>query len=752
MADRVRLYSERRTSLFLIGKDSNARGKHRHRISSSTRTETRKVPIVGERTQPHRSKRRRLSGHRNGRGDGRSVVPPGSSQNDDSSGQDAEFTEEAHVPKSHAIGQKTSSQPLDPDSSASEDDDVLHVGQEQRKISRAAAERLAADDAEIRALERKLGIKKRKQPGESFNDDDLFGLLGNDEDSGSEAAQKKKQAAEADEWLQRKRKRSKITRALVSVEAAGGKAEESGGISSSVESALEETQSLTDGSSNGDPRQQNLRRGKKPKAQKENPYLPAPLPDAATGATSRYLPPSRRPQDVIDSEGLGKLRKQIKGTLNRLSESNILGITAEIEKLYRDNARQHVSTLLLDAFFGLVADTAPLQDTFMILHGAFLSALHRTLGNEIAAQAIERLVNELEKTLKMQVEGGAIGKKLSNMVALLAEMYNFQIIGSNLMYDYIRIFVADISEGNTELLLKIAKLSGSQLRQDDPSSLKDIAMLLNAAVKKLGSENLSVRTKFMVETIEDLKNGRTKVGQAASSIVLEHTTRMKKTLGTLKRGNVLASEPLQLTLKDIRESDKRGKWWLIGASYRDKTRDDLHGRTNSSSFDKSSQGEATTEATIDLLQLARHERMNTDIRRTIFVTILSANDYKDATERLLKLRLKKSQELEIPKVIIHCASAEKSYNPFYALLSEQLCGKHKLQMAFQFCAWDLFKRLEHDKDGDTSGTDDHLDLRAIVNLAKLYGSLIAVGKLKLSVLKVGALFTLQKYLTRFARL
>jgi len=286
--------------------------------------------------------------------------------------------------------------------------------------------------------------------------------------------------------------------------------------------------------------------------------------------------------------------------------------------------------------------------------------------------------------------------------------------------------------------------SGQQLRQDDPTALKDIVVLLQKSVAKVGEATLSVRTKFMIETINNLKNNRMKTGVAASSIVSEHTVRMKKTLGSLNTRNLKASEPLRIGLSDIRDTEKKGKWWLVGASWR-------NNMANSSSQDDASslskmkstsrKDETLDGGTSDLLQLAKEQRMNTDIRRAIFITIMSATDYKDAHLRLLKLKLKRAQEPEIPRVLIHCAGAEQSYNPYYTLIARRVCSDHKLKMAFQFSLWDLFKRMgerqdedDVDLEEDEEGSD--MSTRKIVNLARTFGTLIADGGLSITVLKV----------------
>ena len=287
--------------------------------------------------------------------------------------------------------------------------------------------------------------------------------------------------------------------------------------------------------------------------------------------------------------------------------------------------------------------------------------------------------------------------------------------------------------------------SGSQLRQDDPTALKNVVLLLQNAVARTGEDNLSVRTKFMIETINNLKNNRMKTGVIASNVTSEHTIRMKRTLGSLNTRTIRASEPLRIGLKDIRDTDKRGKWWLVGASYKEVNRNDQHiavPETKLQPYPQSGDAEMVDNGAADLLQLAREQRMNTDVRRSIFVSIMSATDYRDAHLRLLKLHLKKIQEQEIPKVLIHCAGAEKIYNPYYTLIARRLCSNRKLRMAFQFSLWGLFKRMGEGEDGIEEELDDHdeqddaLGMRSIVNLAKLYGILIAEGGLDLSILKV----------------
>jgi len=66
--------------------------------------------------------------------------------------------------------------------------------------------------------------------------------------------------------------------------------------------------------------------------------------------------------------------------------------------------------------------------------------------------------------------------------------------------------------------------------------------------------------------------------------------------------------------------------------------------------------------------------MNTDVRRAIFCAIVTSDDYLDAFEKLMRLKLSNKQDREIVNVLVHCCQAEKNYNPFYGHLATKLCS------------------------------------------------------------------------------
>ena len=193
-----------------------------------------------------------------------------------------------------------------------------------------------------------------------------------------------------------------------------------------------------------------------------------------------------------------RLRRQAQGLINRLTEANLISILGEVEKLYRENARQHVTSTLVDLLLISVCEPTTLPDTLILLPAGFITAVYKVIGADFGAQVIERVVELFGERYNWASKAGNSGsaasapdrsKETSNLITLLAELYNFQVVGSNLIFDYIRLFLQTLSELNTELLLRIIRVSGPQLRQDDPSSLRDIVAMLRPAVADIGEQN-----------------------------------------------------------------------------------------------------------------------------------------------------------------------------------------------------------------------------------------------------------------------
>lgn len=634
-----------------------------------------------------------------------------------------------------------------------------------KKVSQAVQDRLAQDDAEIEEFERKLGIKKgRKSLPQAFKEDGLDDLL---EDLGAEVEQSddenKKRKSEYDDWLASKRRKTTQTSKPrrhdiddeddLSMEDGFGDedsdldVDEGDDDDEDEDEADEDLDGFDDESFDGFDSDGDGKGVSQPR-QRENPYV-APT----TGVTvAKYVPPSLRKAAGTEEENKSRLRKQVQGLINRLTDANILSVVQSFEELYQKNARGDVTEIVTDAIIAQICKPESLPDQFFVLTGGFAAAIYRLIGSSFGSHLIRRVVTdfgtEYERGSKEAGEHSAIQKEASNLVTFLSQLYVFEVVSCRILFDYMERLLTDLTEMNVELLLRICRMAGRLMRRDDPQALKHVSGVLNQAVSKIGYANISARTKFMIETIGDLKNSKPKAKGMDSAVVSEHVQRMKKRLGELKsqsrRQDGLA--PMGVGLVDIEGADTRGKWWLVGASVPNNLVDPKTQRASADNRDKKGDSLEPDQEDMDIVlpdypNKARAQGLSGTAQIAIFTSLMSASNYEHGYRQFVNLRLKKDDQLEIARVLIQCAGSELQYNPYYALVGRQACGNNKIRFAFQDRLWKIFRGLgeslfgEEPDDDETADGERMKDERRISNVARFYASLVADGALTIAILK-----------------
>ena len=121
-----------------------------------------------------------------------------------------------------------------------------------------------------------------------------------------------------------------------------------------------------------------------------------------------------------------------------------------------------------------------------------------------------------------------------------------------------------------------------------------------------------------------------------------------------------------------------------------------------------------TEEQRYLEDLARQQKMVTEKKKKIFVSIMKAEDYLEATENILQLKIRNPSE--VAEVIVEVCSQEKAFNLFYVYLSSKLieCSV-RYKNGFKFALWNQQTQLQN------------YNFRKISNLAKFTARLIILS-------------------------
>ncbi|EFN89915.1 nucleolar MIF4G domain-containing protein 1 homolog [Harpegnathos saltator] len=439
----------------------------------------------------------------------------------------------------------------------------------------------------------------------------------------------------------------------------------------------------------------------------------------------KYVPPAASiSTDIsVDSEKARRLERQLKGILNRLAEQNMHTIANQVEELYMSNSRNDMNIMLSKLMMEAIIAPVLTPDRLISEHMMLIAVLHANVGTEVGAHFLLTSVKMLHQMLG---ESHSIeNKELDNIILMISHLYNFKVYGHRLLYQILEKLSAKFTEKEIELILLILRTVGFLLRKDDPLALKEL--ILNLQQKASNSTQENSRIKFMLDILLAIKNNNMSKIPQYDPTWIEH---LKKILKNFIHKGCNVTQ-FNVTLEDLLEADERGKWWVVGSAW--------SGLKDIGKLEKTSENNQQKYSE-KILELARKQRMNTNIRRDIFCVLMTAEDYLDAFEKIHHLGLKNQQQREVIYVIISCCIQEKRFNPYYAILAQKLCdADRKYQLTIQYALWDKLKTL------------NDLNTKQLTNLAKFLTHLFLEKGLPLSVLKIIQFTELDKLTMRLVR-
>lgn len=432
------------------------------------------------------------------------------------------------------------------------------------------------------------------------------------------------------------------------------------------------------------------------------------------------------------------------------------------------------------------------MESLVPLYASLVAALHISVHHDIGSYLLESLTLQLievpfylsplasylyqgirvsasdSSVKRLPDEHALISDKTStNILLFLVYLYNLRVVHHRLIMDILEYLITPLksvpssassllgvlSPVRVELILCVIEHCGPTLRTDDPQGLKNFIIKLNSISSMYASDtspkdpNFDGRLHFMIASISDLKNNKSRRLQNVHS---DAVSVMKRWLGRVKsnRPDKGGDGCLTMSLQDLLEAETVGRWWRAGASWsgRDQSKQQQATERKKLASLNSSETGSTNEEEQILLKLANKFRMNTSVKRDIFVVVMSSRDASDAFERLSRLDLKGKQDREIIRVIATICGLEKTYNEFYGELLAIFCEQNRQnRTTLQYVFWDFFKALANE---GSSVAEKHLDRKAI-NMARLLAKMVTHFHLSLSVLKVLEMSALTSHMTLF---
>lgn len=115
-----------------------------------------------------------------------------------------------------------------------------------------------------------------------------------------------------------------------------------------------------------------------------------------------------------------------------------------------------------------------------------------------------------------------------------------------------------------------------------------------------------------------------------------------------------------------------------------------------------------------------------NLRRTIYLVIMSSVDYEECCHKLLKLNIREGQEIELCNMIYECCSQERTYLRFFGLLAQRFCLINP----------DLYSPLFYEMFAKQYQNVHKLEVNKMRNGAKFFGHLLYTEAINWSCLSI----------------
>ncbi|XP_057429631.1 uncharacterized protein LOC130722800 [Lotus japonicus] len=411
-----------------------------------------------------------------------------------------------------------------------------------------------------------------------------------------------------------------------------------------------------------------------------------------------YIPPfklARMMKEVEDKSSpeyqrltWDALRKSINGLVNKVNATNIKNIIPELlsENLIRGRGlfcRSCMKSQMASPGF---------TDVF-----AALVAVVNTKFPEVGELLLKRLVLQLKRAYKRNDK-----PQLLAAVKFVAHLVNQQVAHEIIALELLTVLLEKPTDDSVEVAVGFVTECGSILQELSPKGLHGIFERFRGI---LHEGEIDKRVQFLIEGLFAVRKakfqGYPAVRPELDLVELEdqltHEVSLDEAIDPDTSLDIFKVDP------NYMENEKRYeelKKTILGEESDDDEGSDADADADADSeADEDDESDDEDEESMQIQDETETNLVN--LRRTIYLTIMSSVDFEEAGHKLLKIHLEPGQEMELCIMLLECCSQERTYLRYYGLLGQRFCVINKVhQENFEKCfvqQYSMIHRLETNK-------------------------------------------------------
>ncbi|CCD54085.1 putative cell cycle control protein [Botrytis cinerea BcDW1] len=398
------------------------------------------------------------------------------------------------------------------------------------------------------------------------------------------------------------------------------------------------------------------------------------------------------------------LKKSINGLINKVNVSNIKHIVPELfgENLIRGRG------LFCRSIMKAQAASLPFTPIY-----AAMAAIVNTKLPQVGELLLKRLIVQFKKGFKRNDKAVCL-----SATTFIAHLCNQQVANEIVAAQILLLLLNKPTDDSVEIAVGLTREVGQHLEEmSGPIALAVFDQFRNI----LNEADIDKRVQYMIEVLFQVRKDKYKDNPAIKEELdlveeedqITHRMALDDEIDVQDGLNIFKFDP---EWEQNEELYKRLKAEILGEGSDDEDDDDEED-------DSEDDEEKKEEKALEIKDQSNTDLVN--LRRTIYLTIMSSIDPEECCHKLMKVTLPPGQEPELPSMVIECCSQERTYSKFYGLIGERFAKINRL--------WtDLFEQ-SFAKYYDTIHRYETNRLR---NIARFFGHLLSSDALGWHVLSI----------------
>ncbi|KAJ3553424.1 hypothetical protein NPX13_g10890 [Xylaria arbuscula] len=343
---------------------------------------------------------------------------------------------------------------------------------------------------------------------------------------------------------------------------------------------------------------------------------------------------------------------------------------------------------------------------------AAMAAIINSKLPQVGELLVKRLVMQFRKSFRRNDRAVAGSSTL-----FLAHLANQQVVHEMLVAQILLLLLQKPTDDSVEIAVGLLKNVGAHLEEMNGA----IARAVYDELRRILHEaDIDKRTQYMIEVLFQVR----KDGYAEYPAIREELDLIEEEDQITHRieldGVIDVEDGLNIFKFDA-------KWEENEAAYKH-LKAEILGEGSDEEEDEDESSDEEDEEDEETKAIEIKDQSNTDLvnlRKTIYLTIMSSVSEQEAVHKLLKINLPAGMEHELPSMVVECCAQERTYTNFFGGIGETLAKINRTMT-------DLFEQAFQDK----YETIHRYDTNQLRNIARFFGHLLRSDSIGWHVLSV----------------